>query len=56
MLQWGHAVIGVDTMTGWPGPHGPGGALQWGHAVIGVDTIIRRKSPPQLKSFNGATP
>ena len=36
-LQWGHAVIGVDTND----PRIPSRArrtLQWGHAVIGVDT------------------
>ena len=36
-LQWGHAVIGVDT-----GPievqSDEAWRLQWGHAVIGVDT------------------
>ena len=40
-LQWGHAVIGVDTIT--HGPDGPGmNWLQWGHAVIGVDTLTVR--------------
>ena len=37
-LQWGHAVIGVD--TGFcVVPPTTVSSLQWGHAVIGVDTI-----------------
>ena len=36
-LQWGHAVIGVDTSSAKPSPVSRS-SLQWGHAVIGVDT------------------
>ena len=36
-LQWGHAVIGVDTRPRRLLRHSPR-PLQWGHAVIGVDT------------------
>ena len=42
-LQWGHAVIGVDTMTRPSYSTECGGGLQWGHAVIGVDTLCSRR-------------
>ena len=37
-LQWGHAVIGVDTVVA-TGQASESFRLQWGHAVIGVDTL-----------------
>ena len=39
-LQWGHAVIGVDTGL-CREPAMVARQLQWGHAVIGVDTRRR---------------
>ena len=54
-LQWGHAVIGVDTLKSLRGIF-EAALLQWGHAVIGVDTRRRPIALTTPLSFNGATP
>ena len=55
LLQWGHAVIGVDT-PGRLGREPMLAQLQWGHAVIGVDTSWPFRIARILACFNGATP
>ena len=54
-LQWGHAVIGVDTGLSVLVECKETG-LQWGHAVIGVDTVHSPTTVPPVRCFNGATP
>ena len=37
-LQWGHALVGVETRAATI-PVAPKPALQWGHALVGVETL-----------------
>ena len=36
MLQWGHALSGMDMISGYVG-NKYGTRLQWGHALSGMD-------------------
>ena len=39
LLQWGHALVGVETFAYTPkGGREP--KLQWGHALVGVETTV----------------
>ncbi len=51
-LQWGHAMIGVETKGSSGIPRPPPG-LQWGHAMIGVETrsAPRRRTAPGRASM-----
>ncbi len=54
-LQWGHAMIGVETRLDDVMTEGPW-ELQWGHAMIGVETYAYALHEYKLHGFNGATP
>ena len=49
-LQWGHALVGVETSSTYPGIIRIY-VLQWGHALVGVET----PGDPGLQRVRGAT-
>ncbi len=55
-LQWGHAMIGVETASRRLTSQQNAFRLQWGHAMIGVETRQVQSHPIRSPGFNGATP